>query len=41
MRITVGGLRGEDEVAPGAAHELGQLLVDQLHDLLARVQRRP
>ena len=30
---------GEHEVAPRAAHELGQLLVDDLHHLLARVQR--
>ena len=32
-------LAREDEVAAGAAHQLGQLLVDELHDLLARVQR--
>src|SRR4051794_14150894 len=34
-----GRLRGENEVAAGAAHELGELLVDQLHDLLPRVER--
>ena len=31
-------LRGEREVAPGAAHQRGQLLVDDLHDLLAGVE---
>ncbi len=31
--------RGEGEVAAGAAHERGQLLVHDLYDLLARIER--
>ena len=31
---------GEGEVAPDAAHQRGELVGDDLHDLLARVQRR-
>ena len=39
MRITVGG-RGENvSPADGAAHERGELLVDDLDDLLAGVER--
>ena len=38
IRITVGPLRGEGELAAGAAHQPGQLLVDDLHHLLAGVE---
>ena len=38
IRITVGGFVGEDELAAGAAHQLRELLVDDLDDHLAGVE---
>ena len=40
IRITVGPGLGERQVAAAAAHQLGELVGDDLHDLLARVERR-
>ncbi len=38
IRITVGPLGGEGELAAGAAHQLGELLVDDLDDHLAGLE---
>ena len=39
-RITVGGLDAKVSFVPRRAEQLGELLVDDLHDLLARRQAR-
>ena len=38
IRITVGPLEDEGQLAAGAAHQPGQLLVDDLHHLLAGIE---